>query len=180
MPVPSTVALDDIIVMDNVRTEYDDASIAELAESILSVGVLQPLGVCESEVIAKKGKKKGDIEYAIVFGHRRHRALLHLKSKRKIKGDYQVPVVERRLSPDMPEFVVTQLIENLQREDISVLDEARGFLKLIDQHGYNQRDLAAAIGRSPGHVAKRLALLTLPDELLPLSGRSAAGCLDRR
>lgn len=148
---------------DNVRTEYDQAELEELAESIMQHGLLQPLTVYGGP------EAGGDGTYAVYMGHRRWRALQWLRSEKRIKAGEPIRCVVDNDSHHGGEINGTgtarMLIENLQRVDISALDEARGYQRMTEQFGYTQRDLAATVGKSSGHIAKRLALLTLPDDV---------------
>ena len=151
----------------NVRTEYDQADLEELADSIAAHGLIQPI-----TVVGGPDVPNGDGNYAVHIGHRRYRALLILKARKVIKADTFVPCVVDNTAHTSGEMSSTglarQLIENLQRVDLSAIDEARGYARMTEEHGYTQRDLAAAVGKSPGHIAKRLALLSLPAEVQAL------------
>lgn len=125
---------------DNVRDELGD--VAGLAASIAELGVLEPLLVCPA----------GD-RYTIVFGHRRLRAAIAAKRA-------TVPCTVRELTP--AERLEAQLVENLQRQDLSPIEEARGYRRLLDA-GYTQRKLVDRVGRSQSHISKRLTLLNLPE-----------------
>lgn len=125
---------------DNVRGELGD--VAGLAASIAELGVLEPLLVCPA----------GD-RFTVVFGHRRLRAAVAAKRT-------TVPCTVRDLTP--AERLEAQLVENLQRQDISPIAEARGYRRLLDA-GYTQRKLVDRVGRSQSHISKRLTLLNLPE-----------------
>ena len=148
------VALKDLYPSNNnVRGFMDEGNIIDLMNSIAQVGLLTPLIVQEL----------GDVEggFVVVAGHRRLEALTRLHS-----DDWLVPVLVRN---DFDDRAVTQvmLIENLQREDLSPLDEAKAFKSLLES-GLNQTEIADKIGRSQSFVSQRLNLLTLPDDVRSL------------
>lgn len=128
---------------NNVRRRVGD--VAELARSIEAVGVIEPCLVTPIE---------GDPDhYRLVAGHRRHAACLKA-------GVTEVPCLVRELSE--AEVVETQLVENLQRSGLTVLEEAGAYVRLCGL-GYSARKLAKRVGRSERHVRERLALLELPE-----------------
>lgn len=128
---------------DNPRRDPGDLS--ELAASIRAVGLLEPLIVAE-EASAGDG-------YVVVAGHRRLAAA-------RLAGLVAVPAIVRRLNE--AERAEIMLIENLQREGLSPLEEASAYRRLREL-GQSQRQLAARVGRSQAHISKRLALLELPE-----------------
>jgi ParB/RepB/Spo0J family partition protein len=121
--------------------------VAELAASIASVGIIEPLIVAEAS---------GERPFTVVAGHR-------LAAARQA-GLRAVPVIVRRLSD--AERCSIMLAENLARREISVLDEAAAYRRLVVEFGVSQRDLARRVGRSQSHISKRLALLELPQVAL--------------
>ena len=127
------------------RRSFDEAELEALADSIREKGILQPLLVrpCAS----------GAAGYEIVAGERRWRAAQRA-------GLHEVPAVVRTLSDQ--ETLELALIENIQRSDLSPLDEAQAFRRLIDEFGHTQDELATAIGKSRSHIANTLRLLALP------------------
>ena len=148
------VALKDLYPSNNnVRGFMDEGNIIDLMNSIAQVGLLTPLIVQEL----------GDVDggFVVVAGHRRLEALTRLHS-----DDWLVPVLVRN---DFDDRAITQvmLIENLQREDLSPLDEAKAFKSLLES-GLNQTEIADKIGRSQSFVSQRLNLLTLPDDVRSL------------
>ena len=148
------VALKDLIPSsNNVRSFMDEDGIEGLLQSITQVGLLSPLIVQELEDSAGT--------FVIVAGHRRFEAL-----KRIHTLDWLVPVLVR---DDLNEQSITQvmLVENLQRENLSPLDEAMAF-KVLADGGITQTDIAARIGKSQSYVSQRLQLLTLPDDVRSL------------
>ena len=131
---------------DQPRKNFDDESIAELADSISKHGVLQPLLV---RPIIGGG-------YQIVAGERRWRAA-------RMAGVQEVPAVVRDLTDS--EVMQLALIENLQREDLNPLEEAGGYQALIEEYGFTQEDIARTVGRSRPAVANALRLLSLPEDI---------------
>lgn len=131
---------------DQPRKNFDDESIAELADSISRHGVLQPLLV---RPLIGGG-------YQIVAGERRWRAA-------RMAGVQEVPAVVRDLTDS--EVMQLALIENLQREDLNPLEEAGGYQALIEEYGFTQEDIARTVGRSRPAVANALRLLSLPEDL---------------
>jgi ParB family chromosome partitioning protein len=146
-PAPPTaleVPLADIVPNpDQPRHEFDDAALDELAASIATHGVLQPLVV-----------RRVAGHWELVAGERRLRAADRA-------GLATVPVVVRDARPD--ERLELALIENVQRADLSPLEEAEAYRQLMDVHGFTQEEVAARVGKSRPAVANALRLLALPD-----------------
>lgn len=141
----------------NVRTTFDEDALGELAASITEIGIVQPL-VVRPSTSQEKGEQ-AEVRYTILAGERRYRAA------RKAGLDI-VPVVVR--TEDQPDGdTAVMLIENLQREDLSPLEEALAFQRLIDT-GMSQRGVASAVGKTQAHVSRRLSLLTLVPTLQKL------------
>ena len=140
------------------RKEFDEEALSELADSIAQHGVLQPLLV---RPILSGG-------YQIVAGERRWRAA-------RMAGLSQVPVVIREM--DDAQVMELALIENLQREDLSPLEEAMGYHSLMEQYGFTQEEISQTVGKSRPAVANALRLLSLPEELQSLieEGALSAG-----
>lgn len=136
LPIDSLVPAD-----DNLRRRTGD--VRDLAASITAVGVIEPLVVSPTD---------DDDRYVIVAGHRRHAAA-------QKAGLAEVPCTIRTLTD--AERIEIMLVENLQRADLSAIEEASGYFRLVE-HGLSQKELARRIGRSARHVASRLALLELP------------------
>lgn len=132
--------------MGQPRSVFDDDALSELAESIKQHGVLQPL-------LVREQAGGGDEKYEIIAGERRWRAA----QKAQL---HEVPVIILSIS-DAEAFEIA-LIENLQREDLDPVDEAVGYQKLIDNHGYTQEKLAESLGKSRSHIANMTRLLQLP------------------
>ena len=131
------------------RKEFDEKALGELAESISKHGVLQPLLV---RPLALGG-------YEIVAGERRYRAC-------RMAGVTEVPVIIRELGE--AETMELALIENLQREDLSPLEEAEGYQTLMTEHGFTQDEVAKSVGKSRPAVANALRLIKLPEEVKEL------------
>jgi ParB family chromosome partitioning protein len=129
------------------RKTFDDDALEELATSIHEKGVLQPLLV--RPIVAN-----GQNVYEIVAGERRFRAS-------QLAGIREVPVVIREL--DDMETLAIALIENLQREDLTPLEEAKGLQELKEQFSLSQEELAKQVGKSRSAIANTLRLLQLPD-----------------
>jgi ParB family chromosome partitioning protein len=141
------------------RTHFDEDAIEELAASIRSQGVVQPLVVSPDT----------DGTYFIIAGERRWRA-----SRRA--GLEQVPVVVRQVADDR-ELLELALVENLQRSDLNALEEAEAYLALQEKFGLSQEDIATRVGKARTTVTNSLRLLRLPEEVQELlrEGRLTAG-----
>ncbi len=131
------------------RHAMDDAGIGDLARSIREKGILQPL-------LVRAHPERAD-EFEIIAGERRWRAA----QKAQV---HDVPVIIRNDLTDR-ETLEIALIENLQREDLSALDEAQGYRRLMEEFSHTQDKLAAALGKSRSHVANMMRLLDLPEEI---------------
>jgi ParB family chromosome partitioning protein len=143
----------------NPRKSFADAELTELADSIRSRGLLQP-------IIARLDRERGG--YEIVAGERRWRAAQRI-------GLHDVPVIVRDLSDqEVAEFA---LIENVQRTDLNPIEEATGYSELIEKFGYTQEEVAEVIGKSRSHLANTLRLLRLPESVRALlqEGKLTAG-----
>lgn len=142
-----TVRVDEIEPnRDQPRKEFDSGALSELAESIAQHGVLQPL-------LLRPMVSGG---YRIVAGERRWRAS-------RMAGLQEVPAVVREMTDG--EEMLFALIENLQREDLSPLEEAKGYQQLIDTQNMTQEEAAKAVGKSRPAVANALRLLNLPEDI---------------
>lgn len=130
------------------RRHFPKAEIDGLAESIKSKGVLQPL------IVREDSQNPG--AYEIIAGERRWRAA-------QVAKLHDVPVVVHALSDR--EALEVGLVENVQRADLTPLEEAAGYRRLMDEFDHRQEDLAAIIGKSRSHVANTLRLLGLPDQV---------------
>ena len=130
------------------RTIFDEAKLAELAQSIGVNGVVQPL------LLRRKGPR-----YELIAGERRWRAA-------QLAGLSKVPAVIRSVSDD--KVLELALIENIQREDLNPIEEARAYRKLIDTVGLTQETVAERVGRDRSYVTNYLRLLKLPNDLQDL------------
>lgn len=130
------------------RTTMDDDRIEELSDSVKKVGVLQPI------IVRPHGGG-----YQIVAGERRWRAC-------KAAGLERVPV--RVVSADEGESLELALIENLQRQDLNAMEEARGYRRLLTEYQLTQAELADKVSKSRPAVTNALRLLELPDEVQDL------------
>jgi len=139
------------------RTDIDDESVAELAESIRRVGILQPI------IVRPHGEG-----YQIIAGERRWRAS-------RMVGLERVPV--RVLTKTESESLELALIENLQREDLNPIEEARGYRRLLSEHQMTQAELAEKVSKSRSTITNALRLLDLPEEVQTMvyEGRLSAG-----
>jgi ParB family transcriptional regulator, chromosome partitioning protein len=130
------------------RRRFADAELDALAQSIREKGILQPLLV---RPLADENEA-----YELVAGERRWRAAQRV-------GLHEVPVIVRPLTDS--EALEIALVENLQREDLSALEEAEAYRRLIEEFGRTQASLAEAVGKSRSHVANTLRLLSLPAQV---------------
>jgi ParB family chromosome partitioning protein len=129
------------------RRDFSEASLSELADSIRQKGVLQPVLVEAAE----------DGSYTIIAGERRVRAA-------KMAGLRRIPVIVRKFSAQ--ERLEIALIENIQREDLTPIEEAQAYKKLMDSAGLSQEAVAAQVGKDRSTVANSLRLLKLPPAML--------------
>ena len=128
------------------RTAFDEEKLQQLAQSIMEQGVLQPILVREHRV------KKGEFE--IVAGERRWRAA----QKAQL---HEVPILVKDLSDR--DTLEIALIENVQRQDLNPIEEARAYRRLMQEFAYTQETLSDHIGKSRPHIANLLRLLELPE-----------------
>ena len=143
---------------DQPRKEFDSEALSELADSISQHGVLQPL-------LLRPLLTGG---YRIVAGERRWRAA-------RMAGLTEVPAVVREMSDT--EEMLFALIENLQREDLTPLEEARGYRTLIDAQDFTQEEVSQAVGKSRPAITNALRLLNLPEDIQQMleNGEITAG-----
>lgn len=137
----------------NPRRDFDPDQLEELTNSIREKGVMQPLLV--------RPTQDPNI-FEIIAGERRWRAS-------QKAGLHDVPVIVRDV--DDKEALELAIIENVQRSDLSPLEEAMGYGQLMEQFDYTQHDLAQVIGKSRSHVANTLRLLKLPDDVRGMLAR---------
>lgn len=141
------------------RSIFSEEAIEELAQSIKSQGLLQPILV---------RKKSNDEKYEIIAGERRYLAC-------KRAGIREIPAIVSKLSDE--ECMVVSLVENLQREDLNVIEEARALDKIRTLLNLTQEELAKRVGKSRSHVANTMRLLQLEEEILQgiFEGKISAG-----
>lgn len=133
---------------DQPRKVFDKKSLDELAESIKNYGIIQPLLV----------KENGD-SYIVVSGERRLRAA-------KIAGLEKVPAIIKDVDEEISDKI--SLIENIQREDLNPIEEAKAFRYLLDEYNLKQEDLAKEIGKSRQYVGNTIRLLNLDSRVIVL------------
>jgi len=143
----------------NPRKDFDETELAELADSIRSKGLLQP-------IIARPDAQRGG--YEIVAGERRWRAA-------QKAALHTVPVIVRELS-DM-EAAEFALIENVQRTDLNPIEEATGYTELMERFGYTQEQVSEVVGKGRSYLANMVRLLKLPQPVQDLlqAGKLTAG-----
>ncbi|CAK8162432.1 ParB family transcriptional regulator, chromosome partitioning protein [Candidatus Xenohaliotis californiensis] len=131
------------------RKTFKEDDLKDLAQSIKKDGILQPLIV----------RKSMDNSYEIITGERRWRAAIMAEVD-------QVPVIIRDL--DDHAALRVAIIENVQRQDLSVIEEAEGYERLASEFGYTQEQIAEALSKSRSHISNLLRLLTLPKSIIEL------------
>ena len=140
------------------RSVFDDEALQELAESVKRYGVIQPV----------TARRLPSGYYQIIAGERRWRAA-------RLAGLEEIPV--RVVEADDRRTAELALVENLQREDLNPIEEARGYRSLIDDYGLTQEEAAQSVGRSRPAIANALRLLSLDAQTLALveDGKLSAG-----
>ncbi|NHZ73793.1 MAG: ParB/RepB/Spo0J family partition protein [Nitrospirae bacterium] len=141
------------------RADFDDAGLEELAESIRTQGVVQPIVVTPGS----EGK------FTIIAGERRWRAA-------RRAGLQEVPVVIRELENDR-QLLEMALVENLQRSDLNAVEEGEAYRALKESFGLSQEEIARQVGRARSTISNAVRLLSLPEEIQAMlrDGRLAAG-----
>ena len=144
--------------LNQPRKRFEQEALDELTESVRTYGVVQPLTV----------RRLSSGYYQIIAGERRWRAA-------KAAGLKEVPAVV--IEADDRKVMEIGLIENLQREDLNPIEEAKGYKSLIDDYGMTQEDISLRMGKSRPAITNALRLLELPDAVLQLleEGRLSAG-----
>lgn len=137
---------------DQPRRHFDESALDELAASIAARGVIQPIVV----------RPIGVNRYQLVAGERRWRASQRARV-------HEIPAIVRQL--DEREVTALALIENLQREDLNPIEEARAYQKLSERDGLTQQEIATFVDKSRSHVANIMRLLNLPEEVLGMIER---------
>ena len=130
------------------RRVFDKNSINELAESIKSKGLVQPILVRPSH--------SSEGEYEIIAGERRWRAA-------QVAQLHKIPAVIRNLNDT--ESLEIAIIENVQRSDLSPIEEAAGYKKLMESYNHTQEQLSEVVGKSRSHIANIIRLLSLPQSI---------------
>lgn len=131
------------------RKHFDEKALDELADSIRENGVMQP-------IILRKSSAKG---YELVAGERRHKASM-------LAGKTTIPAIIRDLNEEF--MIKYAILENLQREDLTALEEADAYQLMMDKLSLTQEKVADALGKSRSHVANHLRLRSLPEEVKQL------------
>lgn len=124
------------------RKHFDETGLQELAQSILAQGLIEPLVV----------RKRTETAYEIIAGERRWRASM-------LAGLSEVPCLVREYTDE--EACAVTLIENIQRQDLSIIEEANGYQRLLTEFHFNQAEIATIVGKSRSHIANLIRILTL-------------------
>ena len=154
---PSKITTNKILINDITRNKFqprksfNKESLEELSNSIREQGVIQPIVV--------RPNKSQDGKYEIIAGERRWLASQNA-------GLHEVPVVI--LNVDDAKSLEFAIVENVQRQDLNPIEEAKGYQKLINDFNYNQEKLSKFIGKSRSYIANSLRLLGLPEEVLSM------------
>lgn len=145
---------------DQPRRSFTEEALQDLTNSIREKGIIQPL------ILRRRPSDPN--QYEIVAGERRWRAAQRAQL-------HEVPAIVRDL--DDVEVLEIALIENIQRDDLNAIEEARAFRQLMDRFGHTQEKLSEALGKSRSHIANILRLLNLPEAILEMvvDGRLSAG-----
>lgn len=133
---------------DQPRRDFDQDDLDDLAASVGSRGIIQPIIVRPSPSI--------DGEYQIVAGERRWRAAQQAKL-------HEIPVLIRQMNDQ--ELLEVAIIENVQRADLNAVEEAQGYRALMDSFGHTQEQVSEALGKSRSYIANILRLLNLPEQV---------------
>lgn len=146
----SYAKLEDILPNKNQpRKHFDQESLEELTSSIKKNGVLSPILV----------RKRDNGKFEIIAGERRYRAA-------QLAGCSVVPVLQKEVTDT--HALELSIIENVQRQDLNIIEEARAYQALKDNYFYSQNDISDIVGKSRSHVANILRLLLLPDNIVEL------------
>jgi ParB family transcriptional regulator, chromosome partitioning protein len=146
LPEPGELEIDSIVPGPmQPRTQFDDESLSQLADSIKAHGIVQPIVV----------RRLGD-HYELVAGERRWRAA-------KLAGLTKIPAVVKDIADN--NLLEVALIENVQREDLNPIEEAQAYSKLIETVGLTQEALAERVGRDRSYITNYLRLLRLPEDI---------------
>ena len=142
------------------RTIFDENKLEELAQSIKKNGIIQPIAVRKSNSTSEP--------YEIVAGERRWLAA-------QKAGLHEVPIILLDLNDS--ETLEVAIVENIQREDLNIIEEAKGYKRLNEEFGYDQDKIATMMSRSRSHVSNTLRLLNLPKDIIAMleQGELTAG-----
>ena len=142
------------------RVHFDQGKLAELASSIKKNGIIQPIAVREDKVDPGR--------YEIVAGERRWLAAQNA-------GLHEVPIVLLNLSDN--EALEVAIVENIQRDDLNAIEEAKGYQRLSDEFNYDHEKIANFMSKSRSHISNTLRLLTLPKDVIGMieEGNLSAG-----
>ena len=142
------------------RTIFDESKLEELAASIKKNGIIQPIAV--------RKNKSSDEPYEIVAGERRWLAA-------QKAGLHEVPITILDLNDS--ETLEVAIVENIQREDLNIIEEAKGYKRLHQEFGYDQDKIAKFMSKSRSHVSNTLRLLNLPKDIISMieQGELTAG-----
>ena len=142
------------------RVHFDEEKLIELSNSIRKNGIIQPIAVREDKVDPGR--------YEIIAGERRWLAA-------QKAGLHEVPIII--LDLDDNETLEVAIVENIQRDDLNVIEEARGYERLSDEFGYDHEKIAKFMSKSRSHISNTLRLLTLPKDVIGLieEGNLTAG-----
>ena len=158
-PAPADSGIIEVVAVDierspwQARSEFDETELKELSDSIRSNGIVQPPVV----------RRRPDGKYELIAGERRTRAAI-------MAGLKKIPVV--LANADDRKAAEWGVIENIQRKDLNIIEEAEGYRLLKDQFGITQEDVAERVGKSRPAIANALRLLELPDEVKQLLSRN--------
>jgi ParB family chromosome partitioning protein len=158
-PAPAEKGVVEVVAVDierspwQARSEFDESALKELADSIRANGIVQPPVV----------RRRADGKYELIAGERRTRAAI-------MAGLKKIPVV--LADADDRKAAEMGVVENIQRKDLNVIEEAEGYRLLKEQFGITQEDVAERVGKSRPAIANALRLLELPDEVKQLLSRN--------
>ena len=132
------------------RTFFDETKLEELSLSIKKNGIIQPIAV-------RPNKENGSESYEIIAGERRWLAA-------QKAGLHEVPIIILDLNDN--ESLEVAIVENIQRDDLNIIEEAKGYKRLSDEFGYDHEKIAKFMSKSRSHVSNTLRLLTLPEDVI--------------
>ena len=133
------------------RVHFDESKLEELASSIKKNGIIQPIAVREDKVDSGR--------YQIIAGERRWLAA-------QKAGLHEVPIII--LDLDDHEALELAIVENIQRDDLNIVEEAKGYQRLASEFGYDHEKIAKFMSKSRSHISNTLRLLTLPQDVIGL------------